>query len=122
MVFLPHFPLIIYFNGEAMLYYSHFLKEFIKSSIANDHFKLPSIDLIVCIFLAFIKMHLCDNIFIRYHSHLAKGKPTLSHEHSSQFYKNCLTLFFSFYQNNWLNFIFIRNPKSPINKKYQFSS
>jgi hypothetical protein len=42
MAVLLYYPLNNYFGEEAMLHYSHFLKEFISSSFANAHFKLPS--------------------------------------------------------------------------------
>jgi hypothetical protein len=34
-------PLTTHFDGEVVLYYSHFLKEFIKSFVVNDCCKLP---------------------------------------------------------------------------------
>ena len=42
MAVLLHYPLNNYFSKEAMLHYFRFLKEFINSSFANAHFKLPS--------------------------------------------------------------------------------
>lgn len=76
VLFLTQF----FFNGETMLYYSYFLKKFIKSFIVNHCFKLPSTYLVVCILLTFIKVHSCDNIFIKYYSHFSKSEPTFIHE------------------------------------------
>jgi hypothetical protein len=61
-----------------MLYFSHFLKEFIKFFITKACFKLPLNNLVVCILLKFIKRHSYDSIFIRYYNHFSKGKLPLA--------------------------------------------
>jgi hypothetical protein len=67
-----------------MLYYFYFLKKIIKSFIVNNRFKLPPTYLVVCILITFIKVHSCNNIFIKYYSHFSKSKPTFIHEDAPQ--------------------------------------
>ncbi|KAJ6862554.1 hypothetical protein NC652_039410 [Populus alba x Populus x berolinensis] len=80
VIFLHLCPLIIYFDRKAVFHYSHFLRSLLNYLLSMIVLNFPQLISLCASFQHLIKMLSYDNIFLRYHCHFSKGKPTLNHE------------------------------------------